>query len=183
MGCCETFLKICLYTITTLCAVLLYFHFECLADKEERDRDMFNDVYIPDQTDCIAEQPFVKISEKEVIQFIGLETIFIQSLPCSVVKMIAFIKQDMLGYVSDDPKNNPAFEFRNVTIFDARKQSPGTFDETGFTLIELDKLPETTDWSMGTQDAHHFHKQMEPHILKLYPQTKKMIWLNNVERR
>ena len=71
---------------------------------------------------------------------LGLETIFIQSLPCSVVKMIAFIKRDILGYASNDPKNNPAFEFRNVTVFDARKQSPGTFDETGFTLIELDKV-------------------------------------------
>ena len=52
-------------------AVLLYFHLECLKDKEERDRDMFNDVYIPDQTDCLAELPYAKPAEKEVIQFIG----------------------------------------------------------------------------------------------------------------
>ena len=75
-----------------------------------------------------------------IIFFIGIETLFIQSLPCSVVKLIGFIKRDVLGYVSNDPKNNPAFEFRNMTVFDARKHNPGTFDETGFTLIELDKV-------------------------------------------
>ena len=68
-------------TCVVLSAVLLYFHFECLADKEERDRDMFNDVYIPDQTDCLAEQPFVKISEKEVIQFIGRSYVHCQVAP------------------------------------------------------------------------------------------------------
>ena len=51
--------------------MLLYFHLECLRDKEERDRDMFNDVYNPDQTDCLAELPYVKPSENEVIQFFG----------------------------------------------------------------------------------------------------------------
>jgi len=182
MGWCGTILRISFYTIATLCAVLLYFHLECLRDREERDRDMFNDVYIPDQTDCLAELPYVKPSVKEVISFFGLETILIQSLPCSVTKLIAFIKLDILGHTPNDPKKNPAYEFKNVTVLDARKHNPGTFDETGFTLIELDKLPETTDWRMGTQDAHHFYKQMEPYIKKLYPQTKKMMWLNNVVR-
>ena len=139
-------------------AVLLYFHLECLRDKEERDRDMFNDVYIPDQTDCLAELPYVKPSVKEVISFfgilcsgnsgydsnyiqwLGLETILIQSLPCSVTKLIAFIKLDILGHTPNDPKKNPSYEFKNVTVLDARKHNPGTFDETGFTLIELDKV-------------------------------------------
>ena len=72
---------------------------------------------------------------------IGLENIFVQSLPCSVVKLITFIKQDILGHVSaSEPKKNPVFEFRNVTVFDARNHKPGTFEETGFTIIELDKV-------------------------------------------
>ena len=29
---------------------------------------------------------------------------------------------------------------QTLTIFDARKESPGSFSETGFTLIKLDKV-------------------------------------------
>ena len=31
-------------------------------------------------------------------------------------------------------------ENQTLTIFDARKESPGSFSETGFTLIKLDKV-------------------------------------------
>ena len=77
--------------------------------------------------------------------------------------------------------------FVNVTIHDARKKSPGTFHETGFTLIELDKEPITKDWrTRGYQnenaDIYKFYEQMEPHIKKLYPDAKGIEWLHNVRK-
>ena len=76
---------------------------------------------------------------------------------------------------------------KNVTFLDARKKSPGNFHETGFTLIELDEEPITKDWrTSGTYypeaDVKNFHKQMEPHLRKLYPEVKRILWSHNVVR-
>jgi len=72
----------------------------------------------------------------------------------------------------------------NVTIdiLDARKHKPGPFSKTGFTLVELDKEAETKNWRANSEDIHLFHQQMEPYLKKLYPQTKRIMWLNNLVR-
>lgn len=69
----------------------------------------------------------------------------------------------------------------NVTIHDAR-QSPGTFHETGFTLIKLDQEPETKDWRYSSEDIHLFHHLMTPYLQDLYPQAKRIEWFGNVRR-
>ena len=61
---------------------------------------------------------------------------------------------------------------------DARKLSPGSFHDTGFTLIQLEEEPDVTDWRTNgfldpNADVKKFHKQMEPHLMKLYPDTKR----------
>jgi len=63
-------------------------------------------------------------------------------------------------------------ESKTVKILDARKHEPGPFSDTGFTLIQLDKEPQTKNWRPGSQDIHLFREQMEPYLMKLYPQTK-----------
>ena len=63
-------------------------------------------------------------------------------------------------------------ENQTFTIFDARKVSPGSFAETGFTLIKLDKEPETKNWRIWSQDLDLFREQMNPYLKELYPQTK-----------
>ena len=81
-----------------------------------------------------------------------------------------------------------ASENQTLTILDARKVSPGSFSETGFTLIKLDKVelwtgiqsisnissqePETKNWRLWSKDLHLFREQMNPYLKKLYPQTK-----------
>ena len=66
------------------------------------------------------------------------------------------------------------FENENHTlkIQDARKNSPGVFTHTGFTLVKLDKEPDTKNWRFSSEDIHLFHQQMNPFLRELYPQTK-----------
>ena len=52
---------------------------------------------------------------------------------------------------------------QNITIHDARRNKPGKFLESGFTLIQLDELPNLQDWRTPPQqnpDAEiiKFHK-------------------------
>ena len=74
-----------------------------------------------------------------------------------------------------------------MTIFDARLESPGSFHETGFTLVTLEEKPVTIDWRTEHKrnkdaDIRKFHQQMEPYILSLYPAAKKLVWTYNVVR-
>ena len=56
-----------------------------------------------------------------------------------------------------------AMNKQNITIYDARRNNPGKFHKSGFTLIELDDLPNIQDWRTAPQpnpDAEiiKFHK-------------------------
>ena len=56
-----------------------------------------------------------------------------------------------------------AMNKQNITIYDARRTNPGKFHESGFTLIQLDDLPNIQDWRTAPQqnpDAEiiEFHK-------------------------
>ena len=73
-------------------------------------------------------------------------------------------------------------EQKTVNILDARKHQPGSFSETGFTLIQLDQEPQTRNWRPGSQDIHLFREEMEPHLRRMYPQTKRIEWLSNLVR-
>ena len=46
----------------------------------------------------------------------------------------------LVGGGTTESRMSPNIENQTVTIFDARKVSPGSFYETGFTLIKLDKV-------------------------------------------
>ena len=70
----------------------------------------------------------------------------------------------------------------SLSIHDARVNNPGDFTSTGFTLLTLDKEPETSNWRYTSQDIHLFHQQMNPFLRELYPQTKRIEWFGNVVR-
>ena len=190
MGLCGNLLKVSASVIVALVAVLAYFHLECQKEKEAADTvgskfDPFN----PKQTDVVdVPMGFCKKGDVTVLD-IGIEYILIQSAPCALMKLVSFIggmlkKQEDLKALSEPDAQK---KLVNITIHDARKKPPGTFHESGFTLIELDKEPVTKDWrtnSKQSEDADilKFFEQMEPHIRKLYPEAKRIEWTHNVVR-
>jgi len=86
-----------------------------------------------------------------------------------------------------NPMETQKYEQKNVTFLDARKNNPGDFHETGFTLVQLDNELDIKDWRTPVQEGkdveiEKFHRQMEPHIRKLYPNVKRIVWTYNVIR-
>eukprot|EP00091_Calanus_sinicus_P004633 TRINITY_DN14972_c0_g1_i1.p1 TRINITY_DN14972_c0_g1~~TRINITY_DN14972_c0_g1_i1.p1 ORF type:complete len:268 (-),score=51.45 TRINITY_DN14972_c0_g1_i1:88-891(-) len=115
----------------------------------------------------------------------GMEYFLVQSFPCSLNKLVTYI--GTLTGTSNTAENDDTAEKHNVTILDARKADPGSFHDTGFTMITLDKEPVTTDWRSNDWNSEHpdimnFHEQMEPYIRQLYPSVKKIFWTFNVIR-
>jgi len=177
------------YVLIALFAVLLYFHLECLNDQEqERQARIFK----PEETDCrdikwnFAEFGVDLEMDLDAFGFditeveLGPTPILAQKAPCAVLKLINF-------FIDGFQFSRGSVVSHSVTIYDARKNSPGSFHETGFTLIDLGEEPVTTDWRTPAtthQDADikKFYSQLEPHIQKLYPQTKRMQWTFNVLR-
>ena len=62
-----------------------------------------------------------------------------QSCPCAIIKMIAKVRHTINGH-GDFDQLKTHIENHTVTILDARKHKPGTFSETGFTLVTLDEV-------------------------------------------
>merc|ERR1711936_155162 len=109
----------------------------------------------PDITDVEAEMGYCK-EGVTLEMYIGWEIL----LPCALGKLVMFVKKEVLELSVEMEKDH-----HNVTILDARKNNPGKFHETGFTLIELEDEPVTKDWRTPTAqdpnaDITHFHKQM-----------------------
>merc|ERR1712037_113376 len=89
---------------------------------------------------------------------------------------------NIVNYDYEDQRN-----LQPINIVDARKRDFGDFHESGFTLIKLDEDIDITDWrtpSHQNEDAEirKFHQIIEPHIKKLYPDAKRMVWTYNVVR-
>jgi len=180
---CGSFLRLCGYSLVVLFAVLVYFHLECQKENNEKavndniDKEGFN----PDITDIEVQLKYCPYGATNDM-LIGWEFLLIQFAPCCLTKLHMFISGQSKMY--SDMESQPS---HNVTIHDARKNNPGSFHESGFTLVELEKEPVTQDWRTSVlQDPHadiiNFHKQMEPHIMKLYPETKRILWTYNVVR-
>jgi hypothetical protein len=170
-----------------LAAVLAYFQLQCSKEQmakeaEERTRRTFN----PDLTDVTSELGLCKLGEDREMN-LGMEYMPVQSFPCALTKMIYAL--NIVFGKGTDFKGEPN-EKHNVTFHDARKTIFGSFHESGFTLIELEEEPATTDWrtqhsGLGMQedaDIKKFHAQMEPHLLSLYPATRRIHWTYNVVR-
>ena len=70
-------------------------------------------------------------------QISGPEYILTQFCPCAIIKMITKVRHTINGHGDFDQIKTHQ---ESVTILDARKHKPGTFSETGFTLVELDEV-------------------------------------------
>ena len=89
MSCGWKLLKYWFCFTVPLVAVLVYFHLECIKEKEETLRNKFNDEYHPEITDCKTELPF---SRKKIFTHnYGIEFMLVQWIPCSVTKLVHFI--------------------------------------------------------------------------------------------
>ena len=55
MGCFAGLLRYLLYLAVPLSAVLVFYHLECLREREEYLSNKFNPKYNPEVTDCTAE--------------------------------------------------------------------------------------------------------------------------------
>ena len=60
-------------------------------------------------------------------------------MPCAAIKAITAMRILLYGSEMPGMKTSEG-ENATIDILDARKHKPGTFAETGFTLIELDKV-------------------------------------------
>merc|ERR1712079_640925 len=106
----------------------------------------FNDEYHSDTTDCQAELPFATVDSftYKLGTIKELEIVTCNAMQCKMY---------------------------NITLLDARKHSHGEFHEAGFTLITLDQETKTQNWRANSEDIHLFQEQMEPYLMKMYPQT------------
>ena len=70
----------------------------------------------------------------------GVDFALKQSIPCCIMKMIIWAGNLLHGGKTVEHVTATGAELNNITIMDARKHKPGSFKETGFTLITLDKV-------------------------------------------
>jgi len=174
--------SILLYLVAPVTALLAYFHHSALREEAEKKKTKFNDVYDPAETDCTAPLDFIKAGPDRVSLALGPDLLLVQWIPRSLTKVINLIGSALGMSNLSNLKFALKAEEHTVKISDARKHCAGSFSETGFTLIQLGKEPETKNWRHGSQDIHLFREQMEPYIKKLYPQTKRIEWLTNLVR-
>ena len=132
MTCCRTFCKISASVLVALAAVFAYFHLECQREEEAKSKTSTFGPFDPKQTDArdVPLKFCVKGTESEL--YLGIEIVLEQSAPCAVVKMVNFLGggsdyAKLKGQTAAEPNKTVA----KVTIRDARKQSPGTFHDTG----------------------------------------------------
>ena len=184
--CCGSCLRVCGYLLVPLIAILAYFHLECIKEKELLEKTKFNEQYDPDMTDVTDyNMTFCRPGVDQGMS-IGIEYMLFQSFPCAIIRLISKVS----GSDLNDPAktDNPLQkELHQMTFVDARKNNPGSFHETGFTLIQLDQQPLTKDWRSNKYlakeyDIDLFQDQMEPYIKQLYPDAKRLLWTSNVVR-
>ena len=203
MGFCWSFVRIASYVSVALVAVLFFFHLECTKEREEAEleKKSIKTVFRPDETD-VNDYP-MKFSSKGAME--GLEvhlSLLVTLMPCPLKKFYLFAcgkdrtgtkKKEYAFEVRDENGNIIDYDYEDqrnlqpINIVDARKRDFGDFHESGFTLIKLDEDIDITDWrTPAHQNAdaqiRKFHRVMEPHIRKLYPDAKRMVWTYNVVR-
>ena len=126
------------YISVAVLAVLAYFFFDCYGRTHEPEVCPFNDKFDRDYTD-LYDIP-IPFTHKGVDSkgHLGLDFLGMQTEWCVLSKIVYMMS------AKTTHKTEP--DFHNITFWDARKHKPGSFHETGFTLLKLEKYPETTDW-------------------------------------
>lgn len=178
MGRCWVCMQVTAVVVVAFAAILGYFHLECQNSNQQKQYK--KEDFRPEVTN-VENYPLMFSNTTEVSEMsIDIGYVLVQALPCCVTSLLkAFGLFKWKGGASSYAK-------ANVTFLDARKSSPGSFHDTGFTLVTLDQEPVTTDWRTSgfkeNADVKHFQKEMEPHIRKLFPDVKRIVWTYNVVR-
>ena len=196
MGFCWSCLRVSTYVFVALVAVLFFFHLECQKEREEAEleKKSVKTDFRPDQTDVSNYQ--MNFAPPGVLSQDNHISLLMTLVPCPLKKLFLFAcGKDRTAamtkqyIVTDQDGNTKAFEknLKSINIADARKKDFGDFHESGFTLIKLEEDIDITDWRTPVsqnEDAEikKFHSVMEPHIKKLYPDLKRMVWTYNVVR-
>ena len=178
---CGGFLRFSGTLLLSLVAVLATLQLDCYREREELDQQGRGRVFQPGVTE-VADVPLCFCTQgrdQEKVQ--GLDRILKTITPCAVTKLMAY-----LGNIDYE---KCADEVHNVTIHDARKTHIKGFHESGYTLIELKEDVGITDWRTNAAIDNNkraeiikFYQQMEPHLKKLYPKTKRIKWTTNLVR-
>ena len=165
--------------LLSLLAALVPLQLECYRERDKLDQQEQGRVYRPGLTE-VVDLPMCFYNEgRDHEKIVGLDSILQTITPCAVTKLMAF-----LGYISYEKY---ADDVHNVTIHNARMIQSNGFHESGFTLIELEEDVHITDWRTNAAmdkraEIIKFYQQMEPHLRKLYPQTKRIKWTSNLVR-
>ena len=157
------------YFIVVLIAILAYFHMECEREKSEKAAKSRFDNFNAQKTNCEVEYTFAKKGTEYPKFIVGYIYFIIPAAPCAVKKLHDFffgksVFDPDFSYKTDGAKSlGIETDTRNITIFDARKQNPGDFHKTGFTLVKLDEEPVTQDWRTShftneSADITNFHR-------------------------
>ena len=177
---CGVFLLSSGAVLLSLLAVLASLQLECYRERDELNQQEQSQVYQPGLTE-VADLPFAFCTEgRDTEQFVGLDSILKTITPCAVIKLMDYLGLKANIYIYAD-------DVHDVTIHDARKTQTNGFHESGFTLIELEEDIQITDWRTNAAmdkraEIIQFYQQMEPHLRKLYPQTKRIRWVSNLVR-
>ena len=67
----KNILRICVYLILSTCLILIYFHIQCLQEKEDAEEKRLSEYYDPKQLDCEVQMPFVKSDRQNIKTFLG----------------------------------------------------------------------------------------------------------------
>lgn len=159
----------------SLLAVLASLQLECYRERDERVRGQ---VFQPGLTEVVDLPLCFCTQGRDQKKVAGIDSILESVTPCAVTRVMAY-----LGIIEYEKCE----DVHNVTIHDARKTQINGFHESGFTLIELEEDVQITDWRTNaaidkTAEINKFYQQMEPHLRKLYPETKRIKWTSNIVR-
>ena len=124
---------------------------------------------------------FSERTGKQKELYMGLTYILTQSSPRWMVKLAEWWDPFKAGdkvlseehYEGDVPKE--------IDILDARKHA-GTFDERGFTLIDMKDAPSIRGVKNWRIDVKAFQDDLEPRLLDLYPKATRIEFLSSVIR-
>ena len=200
MGFCWLCVRISSYVLVAFVAVFFFFHLECTKEREEAELEKkgIKTKFNPEETDVNNYQmKFAPLGANIIEVHISL----LMTLgPCPLKKFFLFAcgkdrtatkKKDYAAEGRDENGNIVDYKnsrnLKSINIADARKNDFGDFHDSGFTLIKLDEDINISDWrtpASQSEDAEirKFHRIMEPHIKKLYPDLKRMVWTYNVVR-
>ena len=147
---------------------------------EDKKRLLEQSTFDPNQTDVMGyELGFVKPHVEQLEVEAGKFYILSQSFP----KWFTYVLAIYTGDAAKKAAIESQYETKSVDILDARKrQGSLKVDETGFTLLQMKQPTKTTHWRSAKDIQQHFHEELRPYLMKLYPGATRIEFTHHVVR-